>query len=90
MTERRFGKFYIDENLLFDQKKENREAVFRPLIIMRAEYLPHKSMYEYIAWCADFDVVEVGQDTPEYWCVIHTKEDGSKTATFERETKQEN
>lgn len=62
---KRLGKFSISTELL----EQNPEAVMKIMgrcIILKAESLDYKRMYEYYAYSPHFDIITEGECAPEY------------------------
>jgi hypothetical protein len=74
MDKKRVGKFYVSEGFIEDSESGIREVMKR-CVIVRAEYIWHKGLFEYIAFSDCFDPVPVGVAIPEYVWEFTMKED---------------
>lgn len=54
----------------------------RDCLVIRAEYLPVTGLIEYIAYNKTFDIVKIGEDIPEYDCVVNKDNDGNIRVRF--------
>lgn len=75
---RRYGKFEILWHFL-DSAPEELKAVFRDVIVVRAESLHHRSSIDYIGICDAFRETYIGDEIPRYLPCVRKNEDGSVT-----------
>jgi len=78
---RRLGRFVIDYSFVEDETQHPLLLkVFERTIVLRCELIALSMKLEYHALCADFDVVELGQETPFYQVIVSS----SGLVTFEK------
>lgn len=65
MVDRRLGIFRISRYML-EEEREKVQRVMRDVVIFQAEYIPVADVFEYRAWCKDFDLVSLGETLPFY------------------------
>jgi len=66
MKNRRIGKVYISAPLMHEVDIVKMLQVTSKLVVIRCEYLYHKDLFEYIAFCQEFDEIEQGCEPPTY------------------------
>ena len=67
------GKFRITEELITANPKEFIKAIYLlKVIILRAEYLAHQRVFEYIGTSPLFEKLEPGEEPREYNIIVHT------------------
>jgi hypothetical protein len=71
MKDRRIGRFYFDDYGI-DERPDMARAVLAGCIVLRAEHLPHRQAFEYIAQHPSFRAVPLGEELPLYNAEITT------------------
>lgn len=76
MLDRRIGTFEIDL-FCIEERPEQARAVFKDVIVLRAEAMHHAGNIEYIGIHPSFAVCPLGNVPPKYVAEIKTKGDDS-------------
>lgn len=75
--EDRVGRLLVGDSFFKNASREQIRFVFGELVIVRAEHLYAQQAIEYTAYSELFDLVDKGEEIPEYRIRLKTSETGN-------------